>query len=194
MAGSNRTLWRYLIRLPLYLLVFWVLGFGLYVMRLPHVDPDPIPHADAIIVLTGGAGRLEAGMDLLAKKSAKRLFISGVHPSVVRSELSKLTGADPALFECCVDLGRIALNTYGNATESRAWVEAHGFHKLILVTADYHMPRSLLLFRHVIPEAEVIAFPVNTGRPLHLLVKEYTKYLFTVVGQLLPDRVYEHTS
>ncbi|MCJ9428404.1 YdcF family protein [Kordiimonas marina] len=192
MAGSKRTLRRYLIRLPLYLLVFWALGFGLYVMRLPHVDAQAAPHADAIIVLTGGAGRLEAGMDLLARKSAKRLFISGVHPSVVRSELSKLTGADPALFDCCVDLGRIARNTYGNATESRTWVEAHGFHRLILVTADYHMPRSLLLFRHVMPEAEVIAFPVNTGRPLHLLVKEYTKYLFTVVGQLLPDQVYEY--
>ncbi|TNE61742.1 MAG: YdcF family protein [Alphaproteobacteria bacterium] len=183
--------WRFLLRLPLYLGALWALGFAYYVVQLPEVAEIPAMEADAIIVLTGGAGRLEAGMTLLQQKTAERLLLSGVHPSVEMTELSALTGLDMSLFNCCVDLGRSARNTIGNATESRTWARSHGFRRLIIVTADYHMPRSLVVFRRAMPEAEFIAYPVNSGRPVHLLAKEYTKYVFTVLGQVLPDKAYE---
>jgi len=54
-------------------------------------------------------------------------------------------------FECCVDLDYTAVNTIGNAVETRRWALNHGFHSLVVVTSNYHMPRAMLELSHQLP-------------------------------------------
>ena len=96
----------------------------------------------------------------MAKGDAKKLFVSGVHPDVAKAEIA---GTDPklsALAECCVALGYEATDTIGNAAETARWMRHEGFSSLTLVTATYHMPRSLAEFRHAMPEARIVPYPV----------------------------------
>ena len=57
-----------------------------------------------MVVLTGGAGRIDEALRLMDGKQAKRLLISGVHPDVATKTLLTLTGHSKELFDCCIDL------------------------------------------------------------------------------------------
>ena len=57
-------------------------------------------------------------------------------------------------------LGHEAINTLGNAHETAQWIRSQGFRSLRLVTAWYHMPRSLLEFDRAMPEIDIVAHPV----------------------------------
>ena len=136
-------------------------GFAQAVHR--NRPPTPLPEADAIVALTGGSlERLSTGMDLLAQGRGRRLLISGVNPKVTDSELEAALGANPDLFKCCVDIGRQAEDTLGNAAETSAWAKRNGFDEIIIVTDDYHMPRSLAELRLAMPGAVFVAYPVST--------------------------------
>ncbi|MCW5724757.1 MAG: YdcF family protein [Maricaulaceae bacterium] len=159
-----------------------VLGFSAYAGRvLSYAETGE--SADAVIALTGGEGRLGAAAALLADGRGERLLISGVHPSVRLDELRAATGASAALFECCVDLGREAADTIGNALETAEWARANGYSRLLVVTSDYHLPRSLLELKAAMPDAELIPYPVRTPRPWSDLraarrwAQEYPKYV-----------------
>jgi uncharacterized SAM-binding protein YcdF (DUF218 family) len=173
----------------------WLLGLMLFVEHIKTLDaaamdPDPAA-ADAIVVLTGGSERLSAGLELLGAGKAKKLFVSGVHPTLT---LERVLGHHPVsedLRACCIVLGHAAESTLGNAEETQSWLAIEGFHSLRLVTANYHMPRSLLLFRAVLPGAAIIPHPVapdsvkldgwwsREGTAI-LLITEYDKYLWTI--------------
>lgn len=176
----------------------WLGGFLYFVASLPTAVEDPDGTTDAIIVLTGGADRLEAGVRLLAEGKAKMLLISGVDPAVTQAELQRRSQLDAATFACCVKLGREAPDTEGNAIEAEIWMRRAGFTSLRLVTASYHMPRSLLAFRHTLKGIRVVANPVF---PEHvkiedwwrypgtakLLTAEFAKYLVSLVTVRLAD-------
>ena len=159
--------------------------------------PTNQPPADAIIVLTGGQARLDAAIELLKSGKGERLLISGVHPSTSSKSLQAATGSDRALFSCCVDIDRAALDTIGNAEESAKWVRSHAYEKVILVTNNYHMPRSLLEMGRLLDREELAPYPVvnskldNGGwivRPeaLRVLFTEYNKYLAALARGVLP--------
>lgn len=163
-------------------------GFFYFSEKISRIaPPDPLPTADAIIVLTGGERRLEAGLDLLARKKGTRLLISGVNPSTNSQDLIRITHADPQLFNCCIDLGHHATNTTGNAEESTNWIKQNHYHSVYVVTSDYHMPRSLGELKHLMPETKFIAYPIsdNNGdqswirqfNQLRLIASEYIKYI-----------------
>ncbi len=150
-------------------------------------QPAAAPKADAIIVLTGGHARIDAAVDLLAAGNARRLLISGVHPDTSLESIRRATGGDKALFACCVDIDKAALNTIGNAAETAKWVHARGYRSVIVVTNNYHMPRSLLEFGRSLDGVAIHAYPVvNTdisdyawltnGASLRVLASEYLKY------------------
>ena len=146
-------------RLAVAVFVLAALGFPVYVWSLARSSSEP-GDADAIIALTGGEGRLQAALDLLDQDKGQRLLISGVHAETSRAQLFEATGGAPRRADCCVDLGRSAENTIGNASESAVWIDRYHFKKVIIVTASYHMPRSLLELRAVHPDIEFIAYPV----------------------------------
>jgi uncharacterized SAM-binding protein YcdF (DUF218 family) len=138
------------------------------------------------VALTGEGGRLMPAMDLLANGFGKRLLITGVNPQTSKAQLRKVLRGG-ALFDCCVDLGFEALDTRGNAEETAEWARSHGYESLIIVTADYHMPRSLIEFSSEMPEVKLIPYPVRdlpktlTFPAARRLSGEYLKYLASSV-------------
>ncbi len=168
--------------------LLWIIGVIWYATALPRSVGDATRTTDAIVVLTGGSERLTKGLELLSAQRARKLFISGVYRGVDISELFRVRQESPDEFTCCVALGHEADNTEGNATETAAWMKDQGFRSLRLVTASYHMPRSLLEFHHAMPELEIVPHPVFPApfkgpgwwqRPSNaqLVAVEFTKYL-----------------
>jgi|ERR1700710_2173261 len=171
------------------LIVLYVAAFLLFVGMLP-TRPDHALKADGIVALTGGDARLDAAVTLLEGGAAKRLLISGVNKVSTKEELRALSNGKRR-FDCCADIGYAAEDTYGNAEEAASWTAEHHFRSLIVVTASYHMPRSLRLFRSLMPDVKLIAYPVEPAgvdmtrwwRPgtLHLLHNEFLKYVASFV-------------
>jgi uncharacterized SAM-binding protein YcdF (DUF218 family) len=180
--------------------VLFAAGFGLFASHVSGMaTPEDLPRADAIIVLTGGQARIDAGLELLKSGKGERLLISGVNPVADRDELRAATGADRTLFSCCVDIDHAALDTIGNAEESAKWVRSHHYGSVILVTNNYHMPRSLLEMGRYIGDAELQPYPVVNTRldnggwvtkpgALRVLFTEYNKYLVALARGVVPVR------
>lgn len=145
------------------LFVIVIAGLFAFVGKLPRQVDDPDGRTDAIVVLTGGSERLAAGFALLSQGQAERLFISGVDRGTSRDAIRARAGA-AVRFECCVVIGREALNTRGNADETAAWFQAQNYNSLRVVTASYHMPRSLLEMRRAMPGITLVPHPVFPGR------------------------------
>lgn len=185
-----------LLRMTLWLLTalffLWLGGLIAYAAALPQNGPDPARKTDGIVVLTGGTERLDAGLRLLLEGKARKLLISGVDPATTAAALQARSSQAPELFRCCVDLGHQAQDTVGNAIEAALWVERERYSSLRVVTAAYHMPRSLLLFREAMPTVEVVPNPVFPAHvklerwwfypgTARLLALEYSKYLVSLV-------------
>ncbi len=172
-------------------------GFAWFASHVSHLaTPEDPGEADAIIVLTGGQARLDAALGLLKSGKGQRLLISGVNPRADLDDLQAVTGGDKTLFACCVDIDHAALDTIGNAEESAKWVETHAYRSVILVTNNYHMPRSLLEMGRLLQAAELRPYPVVNTRlddgawmtkpgALRVLFTEYTKYLASLARGIL---------
>jgi uncharacterized SAM-binding protein YcdF (DUF218 family) len=144
-------------------------------------------NADGIVVLTGGASRISDAIELLAAGHGKRLLISGVNRATTSGEISRLNPDFGPIVSCCVDFDR-SLNTLGNAIETKHWAESRGFHSLIVVTSNYHMPRAIAEIAHQLPGVALLPFPVVTdklraepwwarGTTMRLMFSEYLKYV-----------------
>lgn len=168
-------------------------GFFVFCATLPRADQAlELTQAGAdnraIIVLTGGGGpRIEHGLALQNQGLADRVLITGVNPSTTKADLESI--GDAETLDCCVDLGPWARSTRGNAAESRAWLDSHGYETALLVTSDFHLPRAMLELRHAAPDVELIGVPVASdfapekgwmSKPSSwaLLAGEYVKYLY----------------
>lgn len=180
------------------LAVLTVWGWGLFrfAATIPTALADAETRTDAIVVLTGGSERLATGVDLLSRDLARRAFISGVHPDVDAKVMLRRAGAGSADLIDRIETGHSARNTVGNARETAAWMRRHDYHSLRLVTASYHMPRSLLEFDHMLSDTMIIPHPVF---PRHvkqarwwawpgtaaLVIGEYNKFLWSAARQEL---------
>lgn len=173
-------------------------GFLWFLGELPQRATAPERATDAIVVLTGGSGRVARGLELMEAGKAKKLFISGVYYAVDVNELLRVAERNPEDLSCCISLGYEAGNTRGNAEETAVWIHKQGYDSLRLVTSAYHMPRSLLQFRRLMPQVEIVPHPVfpeghapgNGWRlpaRLGLLLQEYGKYLLTLGEAILFD-------
>jgi uncharacterized SAM-binding protein YcdF (DUF218 family) len=168
-------------------LVLAFLGFLGFVYSIDRSEQQPETRADGIVALTGGAQRIGDAIDLLAQGYAKRLLISGVNEKTSREEISRLNPGQRRLFDCCVDLDYRARNTIGNAIETRRWTEQNGFEAIIVVTSNYHMPRTLVELDHALPNLQKIPYPVAATIDPHdwwynpavarVLFSEYVKFL-----------------
>lgn len=176
----------------------WSCGLMAFAGRVARLTPagDP-PRAEGIVALTGASDlRLEAATSLLEAGKGRRLLVSGVNRRASRAALWGVTGAAKPVFDCCVDLGYTAADTLGNAQESAAWARAMGYRSLILVTADYHMPRATLELKAVLPEAKVTPYPVATAQldarrwtattaGARRMSTEYAKYLLVLAREAI---------
>ncbi len=154
----------------------YLLGFAAFSFALGRPRGDE--KTDAIVVPTGGPGRISRGLALLERRQARRMLITGTAPDVRPIELAVEYRASPKLFACCVDLGAEAVDTRSNAEETAAWVRKYDFRSVRLVTADWHMPRARLELAHTLgPEVRIIGDGVRTNPAFGMLVREYNKYL-----------------
>lgn len=146
--------------------------------------------ADGVVALTGGPERINAAAALLASGQAKRMLISGVNQQTTRAQLALETPNFRKLIDCCVDIGYLAENTFGNAVETARWARRHHIRRLVVVTSDYHMPRAIDELRLALPETILIAYPVRSPRltapswwrdpeAVRVMALEYVKYLRT---------------
>jgi uncharacterized SAM-binding protein YcdF (DUF218 family) len=171
-------------------IVLYVAGFLLFAITLP-ATPSHVRPTDGIVVLTGGGERVDAADALLESDCCKRLLISGVNPGTTKAQIRALIHAGRR-FDCCADLGFQAADTHGNASEAAGWVKAHRYHSLIVVTANYHIRRSMAEFAADMPGVRLEPYPVSpegidltqwwrNPHALRLLHSEYAKYLASLV-------------
>ena len=172
------------------------LDFARFVRSLASQESDPPRAAEAIVALTGGSQRIGDAIDLLARGFGARLLITGVNERTSLNEIARLSPGQRDLVACCVDLDYRARNTIGNAVETGRWVRANGFGSLIVVTSNYHMPRTMAELDRALPGTVKVPHPVVTGavepetwwtRPAaaRLLVSEYLKYVVVTVRNRL---------
>jgi len=175
----------------LVLALIWTAGLLAFAGRIEQSTPAPDPApADGVVALTGAGSneRIKAAMDLLEDGKGERMLVSGVNREASREDIRAATGAVRRLYDCCVDLGFEAATTLGNARETNAWAKAMRYRRLIVVTADYHMPRAMLELRGGLPGVALQSYPVatsvldarnwwKTGRGARLVAVEYCKYL-----------------
>jgi uncharacterized SAM-binding protein YcdF (DUF218 family) len=174
-------------------------GFFWFVWHIPAEDASLDRKADGIVVLTGAASRIPDAIELLAAERGKRLLITGVHRATSAREIARLTPLYARFFACCIDLDRSALNTFGNALETKRWTREHNLNSLIVVTSNWHMPRAMAELEHQLPEVTLIAFPVISEKvktepwwsnveTARFLFAEYLKFLFALTRMRLdPD-------
>jgi uncharacterized SAM-binding protein YcdF (DUF218 family) len=175
----------------------FVAGFIGFALSLERAEPTLTVQADGVVVLTGGSDRVQEAAELLARGQARRLLITGVNKATRGVELAKILPVSRQLFDCCVDLGYEALDTAGNAAETREWARARGIDgSLIVVTSNYHMPRALVELSSALPGVELYPFPVISphmrvenwladASVARLIGAEYVKYLFALARSRL---------
>ncbi len=173
-----------------------VLGFFRFVDQVPQAPDSGITRpgaVDAIAVLTGGSGRIEAALDILAALPDAQLFVSGVYRDTDIAQLISRARPGADFDSAKITLGHEAVDTRGNARETALWVEEKGIRRLALVTGAYHMPRAEVLFRRAMPAVTLLRYPVITPNvPLaswwrywgttRLLIGEYAKLRFSRLG------------
>ncbi|MEC7237944.1 MAG: YdcF family protein [Pseudomonadota bacterium] len=189
-SGKGRLL-RYLVVYGVIAAASLVAGLQHFVLTLPQPTKDAIQFTDGIVVVTGGQQRVDDGLFLLTNGKADRMLISGVGEGVNRAVLVQELGLDDreanALF-CCTELDFTAGNTRGNAVAAHQWARQHDMRSLRLVTANYHMPRVLVVFAREMPELDLYQWAVTPAdlrlenwwldrAMFRLLAREYAKYL-----------------
>lgn len=165
--------------------VAWGMGLAWFVRDAMRPPASP-PHADGIVALTGGQGRIEESLRLLAEGNADLLLISGVDVHATLGDfLYRLPQPVPPTLWTRTTLGRRATSTLGNADETAGWVHDNNIHSLIVVTAGYHIRRAMLEMARTIPNVRLYAYPIRPPALHHLLhpatlrlmVVEYDKWL-----------------
>lgn len=165
-----------IVRLFSILLLLYALGFMLFAVTL--APPAKQQRTDAVVVVTGGPGRIEHGIDILAAGFANRMLISGTDPSVRKPDLVDRLEGKEKLIDCCVDLGSESVDTRSNAEETKRWLDKRRYRSFRLVTSDWHMRRARYEFRRVLgDEYEIVPDAVSSRPSLGTLFGEYNKLL-----------------
>ena len=168
-------------RLLSLVLMLWLLGFAVFMLVLSRPLNDVV--TDAIVVPTGGPGRIQRGLELLQARAAKRMLITGVAPEVEASELAAEYKVSDQIFDCCIDLGQEAVDTKSNATETARWVRDHRYRTVRLVTSDWHMARARLELAYALgKDVEVVGDGVPSHPRFATLIAEYNKFLLRQIA------------
>ena len=179
--------------------LIWTAGLFAFADRVSRLTPAPLPAAaDGVVVLTGAGSnaRLDAGMAVLEAGLARRLLVSGVNREASREDIRLVSKAARRLYDCCVDLGFTAADTLGNARETAEWARTMRFRSLIIVTADYHMPRAMLELRTALPDLKLQPYAAatpaldarrwrQTRGGARLMIREYSKYMTVLARETI---------
>ena len=183
------------------LVLLVVLGLALasfqkFVLTLPNDETNLPAPIDGLVVATGGQLRIQKGVELLAGGKADRMLISGVGKGITKELLKEnlaISNHQAHFFDCCVEIEFAATDTNGNAQATFEWMQKHALDDILLVSANYHLPRAELIFKQYLPENSVYFQAVNppdlklsawysNWQTTRLLLKEYLKYIYVKSG------------
>lgn len=184
-------------------LLAFLVGFFWFIDRAGRLPAIDGPRTEAMVALTGGSARVNDAVTLLGQGRARRLLITGVHHDVGEREIARAVPGARPLMDCCIDLDHRALNTLGNALETRRWVRVHGFKSVTVVTSNYHMPRTMLELRRLMPNVAFFSHQVRSEvirvdewwrdwQTFRILSLEYVKFLMAAIHLRL-DRAIDAT-
>lgn len=158
--------------------LIYALGFILFAVTLGKPAAAGAEPTEAVVVLTGGSGRIEHAMEVLRAQKARRLLVSGTDPLVTKTDIGRRVGGSGKLLNCCVDLGSESVDTRSNAEEAGRWLAKHGFSSVRLITSDWHMRRARYEFRKVLGgEYRIVTDAVRSEPSFLTLFGEYNKYV-----------------
>jgi uncharacterized SAM-binding protein YcdF (DUF218 family) len=158
-------------------LLLYALGFVFFAFTLGR-PAKAETRTDALVVLTGGPGRIEHGIKLLSVRRAKRMLIAGADPSVTKGDIIRRIGGRERLIDCCVDLGSESVDTRSNAEEAERWLTRRGYKTVRVVTNDYHMRRTRYEFTRTLGgRFDVVYDAVRTEVRFPTLFGEYNDYV-----------------
>jgi uncharacterized SAM-binding protein YcdF (DUF218 family) len=168
----------------------WICGFLTFI-SVPFKGNCSQNEVDAIVVLTGGRSRIEEAFKLFPNIAAKRILISGVGEGVNKGDFKELI-EKYSINPKSIVLGTLAKNTLENALEAKMFMTLNNYQNLCLVTAHYHLPRSLLIFKYNLLDIKIYYQPVfpnikfvgdvliNQNSPLRIGFIEYNKLLYNL--------------
>lgn len=166
------------------ILLIWVIGFLWFTVSLPQ--PAGEQNTDAVIVPTGGPGRISQGLAILDQGLAGKMLVTGVDREVTAEEFAIEFEVDDRQMDCCITLGFAAVDTRGNAAETADWVKDNNIKSLRLVTTDWHMRRAAGELDRTLPSGvKVVRDAVPSEPSLASLVLEYHKLLASFVAGLV---------
>ncbi len=128
-----------------------------------RLDALPVSPDEAIVVLTGDSGRIPKAFEILRRRRSPWLIISGANKKVALAELVNQQGDSSTniheVWQRVVMESR-SNSTVDNAVESHQLLTERKMKRVILVTSDYHMVRTLKIFNRYAPEFQYFPFPV----------------------------------
>ncbi|MBD74579.1 MAG: hypothetical protein CMM96_03710 [Rickettsiales bacterium] len=145
-----------------------------------------------IVVLTGGKGRIEKGLELLKNGYGNLLFVSGVHPDVDIKKKYFSETTEKKFNDCCIFFGKKAKDTIGNLKEVDEWLLKNNFNEFYLVSSYYHLPRVKFLFENHMPYRNIYLIPVgefsdlfslnlNQSFTIKILIFEFLKLSYLII-------------
>ena len=160
---------------PSFILVACFVFGGMMFKSMSPTRCGTILPDDSIFVLTGDARRIPFAMRQMYKYPDADLYIIGDGAHGYYNMARKVT------------IESESKSTYQNALAIREIAERTGLDRIVLITTEDHMNRSLYLIRQTMPDTEVVACPVRlTGMPatkrLERWTTEYIKYIVTMFG------------
>ena len=165
------------------LVLAWLLGFAWFAVFLPRPAGDE--RTDAAVVFTGGEGRVDRGIEVLERKLAQRLLVSGVDREVKPAEFETQFKIPSRLMRCCITLGFESFDTRANALETSRWLEKHKVRSIRLITSDWHMRRAAMELNRIKPRGVTILLDGVRSEPsFKNLFLEYHKLIARWLFQL----------
>lgn len=163
--------------------LLWVFGFIWFAIALPR--PVDGGKTDGVIVVTGGSGRIDRGIDVLRKGWARQMLVAGVDREVRPREFQAEYKVPPLLMDCCITLGFESVDTRSNAREAARWVSDNRISSVRLVTTDWHMRRAAFEFGRMMPDNVTMTKDAVASRPsFQTLFLEYHKLIARLLYSL----------
>jgi uncharacterized SAM-binding protein YcdF (DUF218 family) len=181
----------------------WFMSFAYFISLIPAENAafklQDHKDADAIVIFTGDSNRIIGGLELSRAANIKYILISGV---ALHSSLEQIIhhyqNKRAYLGSLQIELGRSATNTVGNIQETAAWVEKNHFNSIVLVTSNYHMPRSEFLLNKKLQIKKLYVYPTfsdtfikqswwKSWKSIKLIFTEYNKYIACNIAFFFSD-------
>ncbi|MFH1727994.1 MAG: YdcF family protein [Pseudomonadota bacterium] len=133
-------------------LIFFSVSFYSFLKRIDSYDCVESKPEGLIVVLAGGPGRIHKGLSVLSNSKQSILVLSGVGENSSLKDIVNSAGYNNPIHEKQIIIDRTSKSTYENAIEVNKILSLYHFSNITIITSNIHMPRSLLIFRKLLPD------------------------------------------